>query len=143
MTTVPQKALPRISLGVLGVAFGLATLVEGGRVLFGGPEARAAAGNVVEFVLRFNFGAGLFYVFAGGAMLLGRPAARMLATALAVTSAAVFAMLIGHIGAGGAFEKRTLVAMLLRTSFWVGIALFLSREEARRAEASLPRAAGD
>ena len=41
------------------LVFGVLTIVSGGRVLFGGPEAQAAAGNAVHFVLWFNFLSGL------------------------------------------------------------------------------------
>jgi hypothetical protein len=55
----------RWALGLAAVLFGVATLVEGRQVLFGGPAARAAAGNVVPLVLLFNFDAGFVYVTAG------------------------------------------------------------------------------
>lgn len=57
-------------LGGIAVVFGVATLIEGGNVLGGGPDARAEAGNVVPFVLMFNFGAGFAYVAGGLATLL-------------------------------------------------------------------------
>lgn len=131
--------MPRVLLGGLAVIFGVATLFEGGRLLFGGPEARAEAGRVVEFVLRFNVAAGVVYVVAGIAMLLDRPLARFLASALAATSAIVFAALIGHICAGGGFETRTIVAMILRTGFWTALALFLSRAGSRADDSGLHR----
>lgn len=56
----------------LAIAFGVATVLEGGHVLFGGAEARAAAGDFVPFVLWFNFAAGFAYVAAGVGALLGR-----------------------------------------------------------------------
>lgn len=67
----PRLRLGRWALGATAVLFGVATLVEGGHVLFGGPAARQEAGNVVSFVLLFNFGAGFAYVLAGLAALLG------------------------------------------------------------------------
>jgi hypothetical protein len=47
----PRNGLVRWLLGGMAIAFGLATLLEGGHVLFGGASARAEAGNVVPFVL--------------------------------------------------------------------------------------------
>ena len=105
--------------GGLAVLFGLATLIEGGHVLFGGPEARAQAGNVVPFVLVFNFGAGFAYVAAGAAALAGRSWAVWLARALAASTLLVFVALGVHVLGGGAFETRTMVAMTLRSLFWV------------------------
>ncbi|MCC6874692.1 MAG: hypothetical protein IT378_10345 [Sandaracinaceae bacterium] len=111
--------------GGLAVVFGLATLVEGGHVLFGGPAARAEAGNVVPFVLAFNFGAGFLYVVAGAATLARRAWAVWPARVLAVTTALVFVAFGAHVLQGGAFEARTVVAMTLRTAFWVVQALAL------------------
>ncbi|MBK7578873.1 MAG: hypothetical protein IPI67_01590 [Myxococcales bacterium] len=111
--------------GGLALAFGLATLAEGGGVLFGGPAARAEAGNVVPFVLVFNFAAGFIYVVAGAATLARRAWAVWLARALALATGLVFVAFGVHVIGGGAFEVRTVVAMTLRTLFWVVQALAL------------------
>lgn len=61
---------------LLAVGFGLLTLWSGGNVLFGGEDARAAAGNYVPFVVVFNFAAGFAYVLAAsacGGASTGRP----------------------------------------------------------------------
>ena len=57
-------------ISVIAVLFGLLTILSGGRVLFGDPVARAAAGNTVPFVLWFNFGAGFAYVAVGIGLFL-------------------------------------------------------------------------
>jgi len=101
------------------VAFGLATIVEGGSVLLGGPAARAEAGHVVPFVLAFNFAAGFVYVAAGAATLAGRAWAAWLALALASSTLLVFAAFGVHVSQGGEFEVRTVAAMTLRSAFWV------------------------
>lgn len=106
-------------IGALGVLFGLLTLVEGGSILFGAPEAVAAAGAYVPFVLWFNFLAGFAYVVAGVALLAGRRWARHLALAIAAATLLVFAAFGVHIALGGAFEARTVGAMVLRSGFWV------------------------
>jgi len=105
--------------GGLAVAFGLATIVEGGSVLLGGPAARAEAGHVVPFVLAFNFAAGFVYVAAGAATLAGRAWAAWLALALASSTLLVFAAFGVHVSQGGEFEVRTVAAMTLRSAFWV------------------------
>ncbi len=92
--------------GGLAVAFGLATLSEGAHVLFGGPEARAEAGNVVPFVLMSNFGAAFAYVAAGVATLAGRAWAVWLARAIAAATLLVFLAFGVHALQGGAFETR-------------------------------------
>ncbi len=123
----PRLRLGRWALGATAVLFGVATLVEGGHVLFGGPAAREEAGNVVSFVLLFNFGAGFAYVLAGLAALLGRSWATWIARALAVATLVVFVAFGVHVLAGGAFELRTVIAMTLRSGFWVTQALLLPR----------------
>ncbi len=52
-------------VGGVAVVFGLATLAEGGGVLFGGPQARAAAGQVVPFVLAFILAPGFSTLLRG------------------------------------------------------------------------------
>jgi len=111
--------------GALAVAFGIATLVEGGHVLFGGPSAQAEAGNVVSFVLLFNFGAGFAYVLGGVATVTRRAWAVWVARVVAVTTVVVFAAFGVHVLQEGAFELRTVVAMSLRSAFWVAQALVL------------------
>ena len=131
-TTAPPatgraRRIGRWLLGGMAVAFGLATLVEGGHVLFGGPAARAEAGDVVRFVLVFNFAAGLAYVVGGLATLLRRGWAIWVARALAVSTLLVFAAFAVHVLLGGAHETRTVSAMSLRSGFWVAQALLLPR----------------
>lgn len=121
------RPIGRWLAGTLALVFGLATVVEGGHVLFGGPEARAAAGDVVPFVLLFNFGAGFAYLAAGLGTLLGRPWVLPVARFLALATLGVFVALAVHVFTGGAFERRTVGAMTLRSLFWVVQALLLPR----------------
>ncbi len=92
-------------------------------MLFGGPVARAAAGNVVPFVLWFNFGAGFLYVLAGLATLFQRRGAVWIARAVALSTMLVFAAFGMHVLSGSTYEPRTLVAMTFRSGFWVAQAL--------------------
>lgn len=122
-----RPAAGRWLLGGLAVVFGVATLLEGGNVLWGGPDARAEAGNVVPFVLMFNFGAGFAYVAGGLATLLGREWSIWVARGLAISTLLVFAVFGVHVLSGGSHETRTLIAMTLRSGFWVAQALLLPR----------------
>lgn len=108
-----------IAAGV-AVVFGLATVLSGGRALFGGVDM----GAVVPFVLWFNFLAGFAYVLAGIGLWRGAGWAPMLSLGIAVTTTAVFAAFLWHVGFGGAWEARTLGAMILRTGIWTAIAAF-------------------
>jgi hypothetical protein len=120
---MPAGSASRIALklaAVVAVLFGIATIASGGNVLFGG--GAAAAGNYVPFIVWFNFLAGFFYVAAGVGLWLRAAWAAGLAIALAVANAGAFAALGLHIGGGGAYEARTVIAMTLRLGVWVGIA---------------------
>jgi hypothetical protein len=83
----------RVVAVAVAVAFGIATLASGGRVLFGGEAARQAAGAVVPWVLWFNFAAGFAYVAAGVGLGLRRGWAAPLALAIALACAVVLAAL--------------------------------------------------
>jgi hypothetical protein len=137
--TKPSSARPRwaVVAAAVAVAFGLVTIVVGGRTLFGGPAARAAAGDIVPFVLWFNFIAGFAYVIAGAGLLAWRRWAARLSAVIAVTTVAVFAAFGMHVLAGGAFELRTVGAMAVRSLVWVAIAV-----AACRALGCTPRAQG-
>lgn len=128
LSHAPSRASAgRWLLGLVAVGFGAATVLEGGHVLFGGAAARAAAGQVVPFVLVFNFSAGFVYVATGLAALRGRRWAVWLARALAVATLGVFAAFGLHVLLGGAFERRTVLAMTLRSAFWLVQAVALPR----------------
>lgn len=132
MTTTPTSSPSGASrwrwpLGGTAVVLGLASVIEGGQVLFGGPEVRAQAGDTVPFVLAFNFGAGFAYVLAGAATLLRRQQAIWLARGLAAATLIVFLALGVHVMVGGAFETRTIIAMSVRSLFWVAQALLVPR----------------
>ena len=104
----------------IAVLFGVASVLSGGRVLFG--DGAAQAGEYVPFVLWFNFLAGFAYVAAGIALWLRKRWAPLAALALALLTALVFAAFGAHILGGGAFEVRTIAAMSLRTVVWFAIA---------------------
>src|SRR5450756_1491207 len=106
---------------IVAVVFGAATIRAGGSVLFG--DGAQAAGNVVGFVLWFNFLAGFAYVVAGIGLWMRRHWSAQLALAIAATTVLVFGAFGIHVAAGGAFEARTAWAMTLRSVVWILIAL--------------------
>lgn len=112
--------------------FGVLTIYSGGSVLFGGIEARTAAGNVVPFVLWFNFIAGFACVAAAIGLWTGRPWGAWAAIAIAAATALVFALFGVHAALGGAFEMRTAWAMTLRTVVWAAIAALAYRHSLGR-----------
>jgi hypothetical protein len=111
----------RIAAGV-AVVFGLLTVVSGGRALFGGPEARAAVGKAVPFVLWFNTLAGFAYVAAGIGLFARKRWAVWLSMTILLATVVVFAAFGLHVFQGGAYETRTVGAMTLRAAVWLVIA---------------------
>lgn len=131
--TVPSTSTWPLKVAAgAAVIFGLLTIVSGGRVLFGGPAAAAAARYPVRFVLRFNLLSGFVYVLAGIGIAVGRRWAAMLSMGLAATIAAVFALFGLYVFQGAAFEMRTVGAMSLRLVVWVAIAAVAARHIALR-----------
>jgi len=120
-------------ISLIAIGFGLLTLQEGGAVLFVDGAARQAAGHYVPFVLWFNFLAGFAYIVAGVGLWMRRRWAMWLAVAIAVASALVFLAFGVHVALGGAWERRTVVAMTLRTLVWAGIAAIAWRRSAANA----------
>jgi hypothetical protein len=112
---------------LVAVVFGIVTIIVGGKTLFGGTEVRAAAGNIVPFVLWFNFVAGFAYVIAGVGLFLWRRWAAQLSATIAAATIAVFVAFSIHIFLGGAFESRTVGAMIIRSVVWIGIAVSTCR----------------
>jgi hypothetical protein len=118
----------RVAAGI-AIVFGALSVVSGGIALFGGPAAQSAAGNTVPFVLWFNFLSGFAYVLAGIGIMMRKPWGRVLSIALAIAIVAVFALFGWHVFRGGAYEMRTMGAMVLRASIWIGISVFLRRSD--------------
>lgn len=125
---------------IVAVAFGLMTLQSGGMVLFGPAEAQRAAGNVVPFVLWFNFLSGFGYVAAGVGLWRMKTWAFWLAAGIALALAIVLALLGLHAAGAGAFELRTLYALIFRLAVWSAIAAGACRVYACPG-AALPRSA--
>ena len=119
MKRLPWRLLP--IFGALAVAFGLLTLRAGSNVLAG--DGTSHEGPVVPFVVWFNFLAAFAYVVAGVGLLLRKRWSAVIAMALAVATAAVFALFGLHVARGGAFALETVGALTIRTVFWAGIAL--------------------
>jgi hypothetical protein len=120
---------PRWALvaALVALVFGVLTLISGGSVLFGGAAVQAAAGNVVAFVLWFNFLSGFFYVLAGIGLFLWKRWAAQLSALLALAILIVFAAFGWHVASGGAFEMRTVGAMVLRSGVWIAIVIAACR----------------
>lgn len=113
--------------GYGGAAFGVATIVGGGLVLFGPEAARAAAGRAVPFVVWTNFLGGFAYVAAGLGLARARRWAIWAAAGIASATGLVGLAFAAHVHTGGAFEARTVVALAARAGLWAGVAVWASR----------------
>ena len=106
-------------MAIAAIVFGVMTVLTGGRALFGGLESRADFGNAVPFVLWFNFLAGFVYIVAGAGLLQCRRWAVYTSLFVAVTTILVFVAFGVHVLGGGAFERRTIGALTIRSLFWI------------------------
>lgn len=120
------------AISLVAIGFGLLTIKEGGMTLSGNEAALKAAGNYVPFVLWFNFMAGFAYVIAGAGLWMQQRWAVWLAVAIAAATALVFAAFGAHVFFGGLYEKRTVIAMSMRTLVWVTIAAIAWRRFAAK-----------
>lgn len=127
-----SESYVRTSVGIFACAFGLMTIKEGGGVLIGGVEACQVV-QCVPFVTWFNFLAGFAYITAGVAFLKSWSWFERLAKYIALSTVLVFLGFGLHVFKGGEFATRTVLAMSLRSIFWVGFAfLALQLQENHR-----------
>jgi len=89
--------------------------------------AHDLAGDVVPFVVWFNFAAGFAYLAAAVGIRKGRAWALVLAVLIAAATALVATGFIVAVMAGHAFEMRTVAALGFRFVVWAGIASWLIR----------------
>ena len=127
--SVQSIARPRWAVAVAAVVvlFGVLTILSGGRAIFGDADARAAVGNAVAFVLWFNFLCGFAYILAGIGLFMWKRWAAPLSVGIAIATVLVFVVFGWHVAMGGAFEMRTVGAMILRSGVWIAIAIAACR----------------
>lgn len=123
--TRPTLSVWKKAAAVLALLFGAMTIVSGGSVLFGGEAVRAQAGDVVLFVLWFNFAAGFAYVIAAFGIWTRAKWAFPLSFLIAAATLIVAALFTLIVLTGGAFEMRTVMALILRFSIWAGITVLI------------------
>lgn len=132
-----MRALP--PLGVFAMLFGTLTVFSGARGLFGPAAAQAALGQVVPWVLWFNFVAGFAYVAVGWGLWRGVPRWALRGSVLLAACTGAVALALGlHIAQGGGFEMRTVAAMVLRLGFW-GAVVWVAWSATQPAHPAAPR----
>lgn len=121
-------------MAIAAIVFGAVTILSGGRALFGSLETRAELGNVVPFVLWFNFFVGFVYILAGAGLIRCRRWAVYISLFVAISTILVFAAFGLHVMDGGTFEMRTVGALTIRALFWIAVTIV-----AMRAMKSIPK----
>ncbi|MBP9681360.1 MAG: hypothetical protein KBD76_08140 [Bacteriovorax sp.] len=116
-------------VALVAILFGIATVKEGGTVLFT-ETGKQSAGNYVPFVLWFNFIAGFAYIMSGIAMFKLKSCSRRLSAVIAISTTIVFILLGIHIFNDGLYELRTVMAMTIRSTLWISIAIVALRAKA-------------
>lgn len=124
-TALPSHALK--GAAIIGLIFGGMTVFSGGSVLFGPDQARELAGAYVPFVVWFNFLAGFAYIATAILILRRHRLAKTMATLIAAATALVAAIFTITALQGGAFEMRTVGALVLRFGIWAVIAFMLMK----------------
>jgi hypothetical protein len=117
-----RKTLIRIVAG-FAVLFGVLTIFSGGIALFADQGVRGLFGDVVRFVLLFNFASGFAYILAGIGLWYRKRWAARTSVIIFLAILCVFALLAQHILSGGAFEMRTILAMTFRAISWLLISI--------------------
>ena len=110
-------------MAIAAIVFGALTVLTGGRALFGSLESRADFGNTVPLLLWFNFLAGFVYIVAGTGLLLCRRWAVYTSLFVAFSTILVFVAFGVHVIGGGAFERRTIGALTIRSLFWIAVTI--------------------
>lgn len=119
-------------LAAVALFFGIATIKEGGAVLFVDGPSRLAAGHYVPFVLWFNFCAGFLYILSGIGLWFARTWSIRLAFFIFVSTGLIFIAFGLHVWSGGLYENRTVVAMSIRLLVWAIISFtgyYLEKQE--------------
>lgn len=113
-----------IITAIIALIFGVVTIYSGGDVIFINGAGRAAAGEYISFIVWFNFLAGFAYIIAAIGLYNLKVWAVKLSLYIAIVTLLFFGFMGLHILFGGAYEIRTLAAMVLRSGVWIAIAYF-------------------
>uniref|UniRef100_A0A2A4Z5T7 Uncharacterized protein n=1 Tax=OCS116 cluster bacterium TaxID=2030921 RepID=A0A2A4Z5T7_9PROT len=126
----PLKTKPKspIIMAIIALIFGIATIYSGGEVLFVDGAGRIRAGDYIGFIVWFNFIAGFAYVLAAYGLYKSKQWSVLFSKIIAIATLIAFGALGVHIFNDGAFEIRTIAAMMLRSLVWVVIAYFASKK---------------
>lgn len=117
-----------IILASIALVFGLATIYSGGEVLFVDGTGRIRAGDYIGFIVWFNFIAGFAYLLAAYGFYKSRQWSVIVSKIIVIATLIAFGAFGVHIFNGGAYEIRTIVAMIMRSAAWLGIVFFAIKQ---------------
>ncbi len=118
---IKDKSVVTWIISLVAIGFGLMTVRAGFAHLFV-PETRAAAGDIVLFVLWINFVLGFAYIVAGVGIFLEKVWAKNLSLAIAGITLLTYAAFGANIALGGIWKMKTVKMMTVRSLVWVVIA---------------------
>ena len=113
-----RKQLPAI----LGIIMGFLSIMAGSKVLLG---ISSPIYIVLHWLVIYNVSLGVVSVFAGAGLWRLRPWAILLTGLIAVSHAFVLALLIVFFMSGKSVAHQSILAMVFRTTAWLGIFLFV------------------
>ena len=113
-----KKELP----AVLGIIVGFLSIMAGSKVLLGISFPNY---NVLHWLVIYNVSLGVVSVLAGAGLWRLRPWAISLAGLVAISHGFVLAVLIVFFISGKSVAYQSILAMLFRTTVWLGIFLFV------------------
>jgi uncharacterized membrane protein (DUF2068 family) len=113
-----KKQLPAI----LGIIVGFLSIMAGSKVLLGISSPNYI---VLHWLVIYNVSLGVVSVIAGAGLWRLRPWAISMAGLIAASHAFVLAALIVFFLSGRPVAHQSVLAMLFRTTVWVGIFLFV------------------
>ena len=113
-----KKQLPAI----FGIIIGFLSILAGSKVLLGISSPNYI---VLHWLVIYNVSLGVVPVLAGTGLWRLRPWAISLAGLIAASHASVLALLIVFFMSGKSVAHQSILAMLFRTTVWLGIFLFV------------------
>lgn len=119
-----------LAIAFLGI-FGLVTLFLSSSIIFDWFGIRAKEGNFVWVVVWSNFVCSFLYLYAMYGWWYGKTNVSKVLTRAALVLGVGLALMFEHISTGGAYETKTIGAMLFRIAVTGGLAWYANKSLAK------------
>jgi hypothetical protein len=106
---------------IVAITFGILTVLSGGIAVLGWEPSNQLLGNIVVPILWFNFLSGFAYLLAGAGLWAVKQWSVWLSALISLSIVCAAAYLTQHILVGGAYEVRTVGALIFRGFIWLAI----------------------